>query len=38
MNKHAIQLDTGSATVASRAVDVWQSFFYFTADSERVLA
>jgi hypothetical protein len=37
MNKHATQLDTPSATAMSPCPDAWQRFFFFTADSERVL-
>jgi hypothetical protein len=37
MNKLAIQLDRRTVTPASPAVEVWQGFFFFTADNRRVL-
>jgi hypothetical protein len=37
MNEHAPQSDTTLATNRSPAVAVWQRFFLFTADNERIL-
>jgi hypothetical protein len=36
MIKTATQFDCRTATTTSPAVDTWQRFFFFTADSERV--